>query len=235
MAPHIDAPLISAFVERWQPDTNTFHLPFGEMTIMLHDVQAILGIPIDGRALSCSETDHERSLISRVGELLLVREESLRGAHCVKGGVKVSSILGKCSASGRDETCQVTGWLMSTIECCLFTDKSKSRLSSKILLDLDRLDDVPKYSWGSACLAFHYRQLGVASRSESRGIGGCLTLLQAWIYEHFPCFRPRSVRKDVGPDEPLASSWVYAAESKDKSRLVSFRARLDRLTLEEVL
>ncbi|XP_021715149.1 uncharacterized protein LOC110683103 [Chenopodium quinoa] len=25
-----DWPLISAFVERWQPDTNTFHVPFGE-------------------------------------------------------------------------------------------------------------------------------------------------------------------------------------------------------------
>ena len=46
MYDHIDWPLISAFVERWQPDTNTFHIPFGEMTIMLHDVQLILGIQL---------------------------------------------------------------------------------------------------------------------------------------------------------------------------------------------
>ncbi|OMP02689.1 hypothetical protein CCACVL1_02725 [Corchorus capsularis] len=39
----IDPPLIFVFVERWQPDTNTFHMPYGEMTIMLHDVQHILG------------------------------------------------------------------------------------------------------------------------------------------------------------------------------------------------
>ena len=38
---HIDSTLISAFVERWQPDTNTFTCPGGEMTIMLHDVQRI--------------------------------------------------------------------------------------------------------------------------------------------------------------------------------------------------
>ena len=39
MHQHIDNALISAFVERWQPDTKTFHMPWGEMTIMLYDVQ----------------------------------------------------------------------------------------------------------------------------------------------------------------------------------------------------
>ena len=38
MHQHIDNALILAFVERWQPDTNTFHMPRGEMVIMLHDV-----------------------------------------------------------------------------------------------------------------------------------------------------------------------------------------------------
>ena len=46
---HIDAPLVSAFVERWQPDTNSFHMPFGEMSILLHDVQCIMGLPVEGR------------------------------------------------------------------------------------------------------------------------------------------------------------------------------------------
>lgn len=45
---HIDAPLISAFGERWQPETSSFHLLFGEMTIMMHDVWHILHIPVDG-------------------------------------------------------------------------------------------------------------------------------------------------------------------------------------------
>ncbi|XP_028071598.1 uncharacterized protein LOC114273961 [Camellia sinensis] len=44
---------ISAFVERWHPETNTFHMPDGEMTVTLDDVQTILGIPVTGWALSC--------------------------------------------------------------------------------------------------------------------------------------------------------------------------------------
>ncbi|XP_065861890.1 histidine kinase CKI1 [Euphorbia lathyris] len=38
MFKNLDAPLISAFVERWQPDMNSFHMPFGEMAILLHYV-----------------------------------------------------------------------------------------------------------------------------------------------------------------------------------------------------
>ncbi|CAN0846935.1 Protein MAINTENANCE OF MERISTEMS [Linum grandiflorum] len=39
------------FIERWQPDTNSFHLPFGEMTITLHDVRYILHVLTDGKCL----------------------------------------------------------------------------------------------------------------------------------------------------------------------------------------
>jgi len=49
----IDKGLLSAFVERWQRDTNTFHLPFGEMSISLDDVSCLLHIPIMGRFPIC--------------------------------------------------------------------------------------------------------------------------------------------------------------------------------------
>lgn len=36
--------LLTAFLERWSPETNSFHMPWGEMTITLHDVSQILGM-----------------------------------------------------------------------------------------------------------------------------------------------------------------------------------------------
>ncbi|XP_004488525.1 uncharacterized protein [Cicer arietinum] len=44
-----DVGLISAFVERWHRETNSFHLPFGEMTITLDDVATLLHISPHGK------------------------------------------------------------------------------------------------------------------------------------------------------------------------------------------
>ena len=43
--PVMDAPLLTAFVDRWRPETHSFHLPCGEVSITLQDVAMILGMP----------------------------------------------------------------------------------------------------------------------------------------------------------------------------------------------
>ncbi|XP_052480701.1 protein MAINTENANCE OF MERISTEMS-like [Gossypium raimondii] len=40
--------LLSALVERWRPETLTFHFPCGECTVTLEDVAVQLGLPVDG-------------------------------------------------------------------------------------------------------------------------------------------------------------------------------------------
>ena len=44
--PHMDLDhtLITALVERWRPKTHSFHLPHGEMTITLQDMEVIMGV-----------------------------------------------------------------------------------------------------------------------------------------------------------------------------------------------
>ncbi|CAI0405015.1 unnamed protein product [Linum tenue] len=58
-----DASLITALVERWRPETSTFHLPCGEVTITLEDVVTLSGLAIDGDAVVVDIPDEEWSAI----------------------------------------------------------------------------------------------------------------------------------------------------------------------------
>jgi hypothetical protein len=50
--PVFNAMAIMAMVDRWRPETHSFHLPCGEMTVTLEDVAMILGLPIRGRPVT---------------------------------------------------------------------------------------------------------------------------------------------------------------------------------------
>ena len=45
---NVDSSLLSGLLERWRPETHTFHLPVGEMTITLDDVSCLWALPITG-------------------------------------------------------------------------------------------------------------------------------------------------------------------------------------------
>ncbi|KAL6515742.1 hypothetical protein OROHE_018432 [Orobanche hederae] len=230
---HIDFPLISAFVKRWQPDTNSFHMPFGEMTIMLHDVWQILRIPIEGRLVDADSTSTQLQV--DVMEVLGVSRSELLSTHWAGGGVLMDSIFRSCRDAGRVEDTQAVAWMWLLFGSTLFVDKSGNRIRPSCLLEVrDGMDTIGQYSWGSAALAFMYRKLGIASRGDSMGICGCLTLVQAWIYEYFPCFRPHRERMIVESTYSRANTWSVPIEGKDEHRLQSLRRRIDQLTAVEI-
>ncbi|RWR85069.1 serine/threonine-protein phosphatase 7 long form [Cinnamomum micranthum f. kanehirae] len=57
----INKNMVSAFVKRWQHETNTFHMPFGEITITLDDEGTILGIPVTGKSVPAEALSFERA------------------------------------------------------------------------------------------------------------------------------------------------------------------------------
>ena len=52
-----DHGLLSSLADRWQPHTNTFHLPVGEMTITLEDTEKLLRLALDGDAVAPVEVE----------------------------------------------------------------------------------------------------------------------------------------------------------------------------------
>ena len=177
--------LISGFVERWQPETNAFHMPFGELSISLDDVATILQIPVTGRSATyhgrMSYQDAYSLLLDALGvdpneandELQQVRSQSIRLESLRRRFSNISDEDGDDMID-----CIVRGYLLYLLGCTLLTDKSGTRVPNIYLTLLINLERVHTYAWDVAALAYLYRQLGWATRHEVKQIARYLTLLQ---------------------------------------------------------
>nr|XP_004516038.1 protein MAINTENANCE OF MERISTEMS-like [Cicer arietinum] len=221
-----DAGLISAFVGRWHREINSFHLPFGEMTITLDDVATLLHISPHGKIFDAP--------------LNMNTNNAARAAHEYLGatwGVQyrlqwLRDLYSRLIQTNQFE-CAARTYLLHLVGCTIFSDKTHMRVVAKyvtLFIDLHRCRD---YSWASAVLVFLYDNLGDGVVHDTRQLGGYMTLLQCWIYEHFPRICKRGDRGAVPAHLPRACRWT--AKHVVKGGLMAYRRRLDALLLEDVV
>ena len=155
----IDQNLITAFVERWRPKTHTFHLPHGETTITLKDVEVILGIPIDGEAV-VGTTDKIWTTECRTMLGINPTGTTLKGQK-----ILIKKLLYKIDQGLPDNGTEVDVrqyarcYILALLADTIFADKFGNRVHMMWLQMLRDLRNPPQYSWGSACLAWLYREL----------------------------------------------------------------------------
>lgn len=123
-------------------------------------------------------------------------------------------------------------YLLYVLGCTLLCDKTGSKVNVAPLALLEDLDRVSHYGWGASALAFLYRQLGQASRRDTKQLSGFLTLLEAWIDEHFPVFNPVA-NPDYTEDLPRALRWVSRRESGTSQSY--YRKLLDDIGADQVI
>ncbi|XP_028101472.1 protein MAIN-LIKE 1-like [Camellia sinensis] len=155
--------LISNFVERWQLETNKFHMTVGEMTLTLDDVGTILSLSIVDRSVSVPDvTDHHgvTLLVSGLGitERVAHEEVSIAGGNSVRLEWLRSQFAGVTN-SDPEEAIQCTArvYLLFLLGCTLFSDKNGCRVLVVYLGLLMDLGSIHTYGWGAAALAFLYR------------------------------------------------------------------------------
>ncbi|RYR19832.1 hypothetical protein Ahy_B03g064723 isoform C [Arachis hypogaea] len=238
----LDEPLVSAFIERWRPETHTFHMPFGECTITLQDVAYQLGLPVDGQAASGCMTDfhiHIEGARSAwewfeelFGELPPPDKRKLYTVHFTWFHDRFRVL----PADASEETVRIyaRAYIMMLLSTQLFMDKSANRVHLRWLPFVARLDDMGSYSWGAAALAWLYRCMCRVANRNVTNLAGPLQLLQSWIFWRFPMLRL------PGFDAfsfLLASRWATYLPSSDgkERRIIHYRLALDRLTHRDIV
>ncbi|XP_020247944.1 serine/threonine-protein phosphatase 7 long form homolog [Asparagus officinalis] len=229
----LDWPLITALIERWRPETNTFHMHIGECTITLQDVAVILGLRIDGPVVTGTDDHSWPEVCGR----LLGQVPDLRS-----GAMKLSwlrqTFQGDIPEDASDETLQfhARAYILHMIGCVLFPDASKTLVHARWLPLLEDFGVCGALSWGSAVLAYLYRELSRVSLMQNKEFKGCCTLIQIWSWERIHIGRPTLLmHRDLEGQYPLAYRYnVRYAQYKSATRHRQFyRNELDGLQHEQ--
>ncbi|XP_058733134.1 protein MAIN-LIKE 1-like [Vicia villosa] len=193
----LNASLLSTFVEKCHPETSSFHLPFREMTVTLDDVDALFHLLIVGAFFTPVHRDQAMAVhmvmdAFEIDEVEVLREFSeTRGFH-----LRMSWLMRTYQElvdAGRYQAA-VRAYMLQLLTCTLFADKSGVYIDVRYLSLFSALD-TPCWAWGVAALSMLYTALDIASRPDTRHLAGYLSLLQCWIYEHFPHIYERKIQR----------------------------------------
>ncbi|CAN1184350.1 Serine/threonine-protein phosphatase 7 long form homolog [Linum perenne] len=158
-------------IERWRPETSTFHLPFGECTITLEDIAYITGLPVDGEAVTRPIPSQNSWLKDNFSWL---------------------------SPDADDTTVEqyARAYILSMFGQFMFCERTGSVVHAYYLTVLRDWEAASRFSWGSAVLSVLYREmskavLGINATSSPRGdLGGWATIVQIWTYERISFLAP---------------------------------------------
>ncbi|KAK1631234.1 hypothetical protein QYE76_005549 [Lolium multiflorum] len=212
--PNMNATTLTALVNRWRPETNTFHLRADEMTPTLQDMEGLIG-------MAPPESENKKDRAPAGAPFLWIRTN-----------------FGQCPAVKT----YTRVYLWYVISRNLFADSGGKLAHWYWLKALKKLEH--KWSWGTTALAYLYRQLDEGYRRTGvDGIGGCMLLLSVWRWEHLPVGRPERFKKrrwthyeNLDREPTWAYIWDTVSEMTNDPMVMykQYTEELDTFTAEQV-
>ncbi|KAL0431293.1 UNVERIFIED_CONTAM: Serine/threonine-protein phosphatase 7 long form [Sesamum radiatum] len=158
-----------------------------EATITLEDVQIIWALPIDGLPVICLDIERsteEWQIYCREYLGFSPDEEAFKGSrlhtHAIMNFIRTVEFT---HDTPRPTVVQYTRCIvMLLLGGLMCPDSSGNMVPLLYLSKLEEINAARNYSWGSAVLAFLYRELCHASLKGKAAIGGALQLLQIWAW-----------------------------------------------------
>ncbi|KAK4731315.1 hypothetical protein R3W88_024303 [Solanum pinnatisectum] len=243
--PVVDHSLITSLIERWRPETHTFHIKIGEATVTLQDVEILYGLPVKGNPVLGYEPQRTILDWQNICQILLGFTPYTQDFK--HSNLKVSALNAHLRLQPQLSDLATQDMVNERARCYMFwmiaglmlEDTSSGLLNLMYLPMLKDITVVGSYSWGSTTLACLYRFLCKASQSTQNEIAAFLPLLQSY------CPRPQKVaHRDmrnifpVGlPRGPHVSRWFahFSWTNTTKHVLRVFRDALDSMTEDQFI
>ncbi|CAI9758846.1 unnamed protein product [Fraxinus pennsylvanica] len=173
--------MLVELMDKWNPKKCAFTLPPGEITITLLDAALILGLPVTGNPVILREDVPFSDLEREYGAVLWNRK------------ITVAALEERLKSYGEaDDEDFTRTFLLFTFGTLLFPN-SNGKVDSRFLSLLQDLSKVSQFAWGAAVLEDLFNWLCKRKEKNVQYVGGCLILLQIWLYEHVHVACPKSL------------------------------------------
>ncbi|KAK1411466.1 hypothetical protein QVD17_38015 [Tagetes erecta] len=173
-----------------------FHLPFGEMTVTLEDINVLYELPVEGEALTGFESSNgytERRKLCQ-DYLGFDTQPSDYKNNMIKMSTMINFMLqNPISSQSTEEECIKRARCVSFILCAktVLADGNIAHASLHLLDNLKDLKSSGQKSWGGAALACLYRELSKGAKPDVVTMGGPMSLLQIWAWTRILPLAPR--------------------------------------------
>nr|XP_016494320.1 PREDICTED: serine/threonine-protein phosphatase 7 long form homolog [Nicotiana tabacum] len=144
-------------IERWQPETHTYHLSIEEAAIMLEDVEVLFGLPVDGvhvaylHALRDYRGEDYLHMLHRLTIFQPAEPTVLSGASRLQLMPVRKYLVALHAEITDDSPLEDIDWQTRLLPLMmfggiLFPNTSGNLFSLRFLHHLERLDEIPSYS-----------------------------------------------------------------------------------------
>lgn len=228
----LDPSLLTALVDRWRPETHTFHLRCGELTPTLKDVSFITALPISGDPLvpAAYSSTWPQDVADRLGVPVPVGNRSGGRPRGVPVNWLMAHFLELPAAPSAITLRKHLFAYVLYLFAMMFPSTHGDVVLPGLIKIAEEIVDTPlppnnTYSFGSAMLAHTYRGLcdgtgRITSTTKGHVLAVSYEFLQLWSWEYLPVGRPEIVDDihpyNLGQGEygPLTwgSRWTHATK-----------------------
>ncbi|KAK2408618.1 protein MAINTENANCE OF MERISTEMS [Trifolium repens] len=232
-------------------ETNTFHLPIGEVAITLDDIQCLLHLPITGRFLHHSRMrkDEAMDLLKRhLGveeEIILLNFKTTKGCHIKYNQLQAIYVQNKDAALAAEkenkpmeeivfyrERC-IKAFLLYLVCCTIFSNKSQNYCDVVYLQYFEDLAEVGNWNWGAAALVYLKAYMAKSCKKLGKRTGlmaGYMSLLQGWVISHMPRMSVWKLATNWKETLPYNAKYEPGQGHRDQA---AYREHLDNMQMSD--